>query len=124
MKVSEQIKKRLLFGEVFQHQLTHNFNKLRNEKSKQVFTKAIAGKILKKYRQIKYTKEFLPYKVYVSNNCKRNANELIYEKEKKHYIENLKKKVIEFLEQDINSRLCPGKKDIVVKNKIKKQKQY
>ena len=48
VKVTEEIKKRLLFGECLQHQLTHNFKKLRNKKSKQVFTKAVAGKILKK----------------------------------------------------------------------------
>lgn len=124
VKVTTEIKKRLLFGEVLQHQLTHNFKKLRNEKSKQVFTKAVAGKILKKYRQIKQANKFLSYKIFLSNTRKRNTTELIYEKGKKLYIEDLKKNVTEFLEQDVNSRLCPGKKDVIVRNKIKKQKRY
>lgn len=36
----------------------------------------------------------------------------------------LRKKIQEFYEEDINSRICPGKKDFVKKNKIRRQKRF
>lgn len=36
----------------------------------------------------------------------------------------LNSKIIAFLERDDNSKQCPGKKDVITKNKIKKQKRY
>ena len=39
-------------------------------------------------------------------------------------INNIKTDIIKFYEDDLNSRLCSGKKEFVVKNTIKRHKRY
>src|SRR5277367_3668663 len=45
-----KIKQKLLFSEVLQKQLRHNYNGCRSEKEKQMYAKVIGGHFLKKYK--------------------------------------------------------------------------
>ncbi|KAL3278827.1 hypothetical protein HHI36_016347 [Cryptolaemus montrouzieri] len=46
----EEVKKKLLFSEVVQHQLKENINLTTNDNEKKIFKKVLSGKIVKKYK--------------------------------------------------------------------------
>lgn len=62
---------------------------------------------------------FLKWKAYIS---KQQRRELIFERKLKLSGIEIQKDVEKFLECDENSRMCPGKKDTLTRNKVKKQK--
>lgn len=115
---------RVLLGDVIKNQLVESYKSAADNRSKQVIKKIINGPVVKKYRmktaicdEIKCRRGF------------RHTNMNIFKFEKKHYqrqqmMRNLRKHVQLFLEQDINSRVCPGKKEYQTKNKVIKQRRY
>ena len=121
--VSPVIPERFIFGEILHSQLKENFEALGNNyKSKRRFYNAVSGKILKKYKRFYYNKSFLgskrffqPYKTI----SRINDNQLRYGKITKKIINDIH----EFFERDDVSRMCPGKKDCISRNKVKKQKR-
>ncbi|XP_063233360.1 uncharacterized protein LOC134537058 [Bacillus rossius redtenbacheri] len=122
-KVPDDVRRKLVFAEVITKELESKFDSIKkSEREKQIFTKVISGRILKKYRMLTHTKHFLPLKLHLAN--KRRSHELIYERQKKASIEFMKRKVSDFLEHEGNSTLCPGKKDVVSRNGKQQQKRY
>lgn len=121
-KVPPAVRKKLLFGEVLNKELTSKFQTLKDQKSKQVFSKVIEGRYLKKYRLLKEAKHFYSPTLHRSN--KKRSDRLMFERRSIGTFGTIKKSVILFYLQDENSRLCPGKKDTITRRGIKKQKRY
>lgn len=113
--VSPQIKKQLLFGQVLIKQLKENFKD--RKKYRKVIT-GVAGKIIKKYKMTSALGSIL------SSKALRHANKAESSKLMKRKYELAKKHVVDFLEKDDNSRLCPGKRDTVTRKQDKRQKRY
>ncbi|KAK5648396.1 hypothetical protein RI129_003288 [Pyrocoelia pectoralis] len=113
--VSAEVKKKLLFHEALVSQISTNYSNLPKKKSTQkYFRDVLTGKILKKYKCMGEL-NFMSYKVKRS----RRYNKTTALKN----IQALRLRVQDFLEKDINSKLCPGKKDTVTRHKLKKQKR-
>lgn len=124
-RVSPAVRKRLIFGEALNLQLKTNFKTLKNSyKLKRDFYKKVSGQILKKYRRYNYQKEtqFLCHQKLSrpsSAIIKINNQQFCHGKVSKIIVNDVQ----EFFERDDVSRMCPGKKDYVSRNKIKKQKR-
>lgn len=107
-------------------ELQSSFKCLSNsQKGRQIFYKIVKGSILKKYSLLnEANKSFISYK-----RLKGNASKDVTPFNKKckkrgRYItDKIKEHVIKFLEGDVKSRMCPGKKDFVSRGNIKKQKR-
>lgn len=120
-KKVEAVKKKLLFSEVMQSQLTKNMELTKNDNEKKIFRKVLSGKIVNKYRVLDQIK----IKPLIRSPTIQKSLLDITRKTRTDKINlKLEKLVIEFFEDDCNSRLCPGKKDSITKNKIKKQKRF
>ncbi|XP_071052091.1 putative autophagy-related protein 11 [Onthophagus taurus] len=120
--VPQEVKKHLLFGEVIKQELTNNFQALTDCKRKQAFAKVIKGKMLKKYRLLKFARSFLPYSLWKKQL--HSDDILCYNRKNRQKIPELRKLVGKFFIADENSRLAPGKKDTITRNLRKKQKRY
>ena len=117
----EEVKKTLLFGEVMTKQLKENLTKISNDQENTIFRKVISGNIAKKYNvltqiNVKPISQPRDKRRSLLNVARKTRSDRIRSK-----INNI---VINFLEEDCNSRLCPGKRDCITKKKIKKQKRY
>lgn len=110
VSVPKNVRKKLFYANVLESQLSESYKNLRSAKSKQLFTKIISGKIIKKYRCLKMSNSFLKYKTFTANEKRRN---LTYERQIKGEEYKKKESIRQFLEKDENSRLCPGKKDCI-----------
>nr|CAI5833528.1 unnamed protein product [Callosobruchus analis] len=118
----EEVKKTLLFGEVVQQQLANTYQQLKSDQKKQVFKKMLDGTVLKKYKmrtKLSTVMKFRKSSTYDSKDI------MSFERKKSEYIRRnniIKQKIKDFLELEDNSPVCPGKKEFVKKNKVKKQK--
>ncbi|CAG9814469.1 unnamed protein product [Phaedon cochleariae] len=120
----EEVKKSLIFGEVVQQQLVNTYQELKSDQKKQIFKKILDGKVIKKYKL--RTKLSTVMKFRKSSNFDNKDISSFERKKGKHTqrTEIIKQKIKDFLEQEDNSRVCPGKKEFVKKNKVKKQKRF
>ncbi|XP_054720463.1 uncharacterized protein LOC129230093 [Uloborus diversus] len=114
-KVPEIIRQNLEFGAVLKKQINENFKKEVVLSKKRTLVSMITGKIIKKYRFMK------KISLLTSKNLLKPKVGL--QKRKLHQKVKLQNLIISFLENDDNSRLCPGKKDTITKRKQKKQKR-
>ncbi|GBP39351.1 Septin-1 [Eumeta japonica] len=113
----ETVKKKLLFAEVLHQQLKENYSALPNEKEKRIFKRVISGKLVRKYGILQNEKNIKPLR-------KIGKVQLIDDKRKaKEGYEIMKRKIINFLEDDSNTRLCAGKRDYVTKKGDRRQKK-
>lgn len=111
--VPQDIKKRLLFGEVLCAQLRDNSKNLNHQNEKAVASKLFSGKIVKKYKMIGQTRNILSYKMH--RKYLNNLKLCQYERKKKNSvkIEVIRRSIQEFLERDINSRICVLENEIL-----------
>ncbi|CAH2001834.1 unnamed protein product [Acanthoscelides obtectus] len=117
----DEIKKQLIFGETIKDQLSESYKSL-SPKENRVFRKIMDGKIIKKYKlQRTCSKVFRYTKTRVVEYSHRSVD-VKYQKNRRAS-EN-RNKIVAFLQEDVNSRICPGKKDYVTKNKFTYQKTY
>lgn len=58
--VDGTVRKRLVFAEALSQDLKSTFKTLKGHKERQIFSKLIGGKVVKKYRVLGHTKDFLP----------------------------------------------------------------
>lgn len=115
-KCSNDIKKRLIFGETLQNQLRKNFIKEKNVEKKRYIAQMVSGKIVKKSKFLnKISKDI------VSRRCLSYVAPLTNNQLKKKV--KFRKDVQCFLEQDENSKQLAGKKETITKNKIKMQRR-
>lgn len=115
-KKVQQVKKVLIFNEVVQKQLAESYTEIKSEKTKRLFKKILNGRVIKRYNM----------KTALSTVMKYRKTPMFERKvgTKKKVADLLKSRIQAFLEADINSRVCPGKKDCVTKNKAVKQKRF
>ncbi|CAH0558867.1 unnamed protein product [Brassicogethes aeneus] len=111
------IKKKLLFAEVLDQQLKENFSAFPNEKEKRIFKRVISGKLVKKYGIFQNEKNMKPLRKFGKVGLMETKRKV------KASYEITKRKIINFLEDDSNSRLCAGKRDYVTKKGDRKQKR-
>uniref|UniRef100_A0A8D9AZZ8 Uncharacterized protein n=1 Tax=Cacopsylla melanoneura TaxID=428564 RepID=A0A8D9AZZ8_9HEMI len=116
--VSNELRKKILFGEVISQQIQQNFADTNCKTKRALFQDVIGGKVIEKYKFKRYLE--------VLTSKRRNTEGYSKQKRIKYHksIEELRRHVKEFLEQDISSRLTPGKKDTITRNKVKKQKRF
>ncbi|GBP84582.1 hypothetical protein EVAR_64612_1 [Eumeta japonica] len=111
----ETVKKKLLFAEVLHQQLKENYSALQT-KRKTIFKRVISGKLVRKYGILQNEKNIKPLR-------KIGKVQLIDDKRKaKEGYEIMKRKIINFLEDDSNTRLCAGKRDYVTKKETADKK--
>lgn len=119
---SPEIAKKMLFGQVLREQLVTNFKSLKSDRERQMFTKVISGKIIKKYKLQNECSLFLKYKR--TSKDYMMTSSLTYSRKGRYDLIKNRKSVQEFLELDINSRNCPGKREFVRKGKMSMQKRF
>ena len=123
--ITKKVKKQLLYHNVVIEQLRTKYNSLENESDRQVFSKILAGNVLKKYRMVGESLKYfgMSRRRMVSNE--KRSGRLVFEKKSRNPQKksSIREKVRTFLELDINSRLLPGKRDTITRNKQKKQKR-
>jgi len=113
------VKKRLLFGESLISQLKERFRKCKGTSEKQMFVRSITGNVLKKYRVMRYAKSFL------SGHCNRKNTKFGVKRRRSSAVSDKTKTVIQqFLEDDENSIMAPGKKECITRQKVQKQRRY
>lgn len=122
-KVAE-VKKSLFFGEVVKKQLSESYKTLKTDRTKQVFKKILNGKVIKKYRlktELSTAMKFRRTPKYLNKDIttfERKSGK------RKEIADMIRKKIQAFLELEVNSRVCPGKKEFVTKNKRTEQKRF
>lgn len=106
--VPEGVKKKLLFGEIITEELKRKKHKS-GKKEKQTIAKLVSNKYFKKYRMLGMAKGIVEYKDAKNIatgklfSCKSKNSQSLFLREQKN--------VLRFLQDDENSRMCPGKKD-------------
>lgn len=122
-KQKATIVKKLLFGEVISDQLKENYKNLKNFKEKQIFKKAITGTIIKKYRVTnKVQKICRGGKVFFKSTEASNISD--YSRKRSYLKRQAQKRnaIWRFLESDLHSKMCPGKRDYCTKKKLQSRK--
>lgn len=109
-KVSEQVKKRLIFGEILTQEVAKKYQNSSNYKDKQTLRSIFAERTLRKYKVKKAIERLIGV-----NRAKCNTNYKLLQLQ-------IVKEVQDFIERDEFSRCCSGKKDTVTKNKLKNKK--
>lgn len=119
----ELVAKKLLFGEVLNDQLQENYQQLTSEKEKRFLKRATTGSIVESYRlrgalpkKLRCNKDLL--KADLKSNFRRTP------KTNRKLNEKMKATIQKFFEDDLNSRMAPGKKDCATKQGEKKQIRY
>lgn len=117
------LRRTLVFHNALLAELRDRYENMSSEREKQLISKIMAGKILKKYRLLKMTRtEFGFSAKRMRNNEKRSAALKYTRKKQKNSIStDTEEKIKQFLERDENSRATTGKKETVTK---KKQKRF
>lgn len=114
-KVSPAVVKQLKFSSVLSKQITSNFNEVNSTKKKRILANMISGKIVKKYKCLQ--------KIMCLTSRRTLINAKAEHIKQKNMLQE-KNDVINFLEKDINSRICAGKKESITRKKVKKQKRF
>lgn len=117
----EEVKRKLLFSEIMENQLKENVKLIKNDKEEKIFRRVLSGPIVNKYKTVLKEMNINPIKT----TGKMNRSLLDFERKarKDKKSNKITASITRFLEEDCNSRLCPGKKDFITKNKVKKQKR-
>lgn len=123
LKVSPAIRNRLLFAEVLESELVRNVESVATSQDKQLFCKAVSGELAKKYKMIGTTRQFVSYKMHLKHRKNFNLSQYQRKKRNSELTENARKLIRNFLERDVNSRMCSGKKEYIKKGKVTKQKR-
>lgn len=120
IRVGEAVKKKLLFNEVLVAQLKSNFAQIRqNKASRRNFASLVAGKITKKYRVMKYLKNAFNFTVFTKSNDLSISKYV-----KQSQLKKIREDIQRFLQNDLHSTVCPGKKDTITRKGCKKQKRF
>lgn len=121
-KDNTAISKRLLFAEALESQIKYNLKSIKSHGRKKLIASHIVGdkKILKKYKVTNEVNKIVTFK------CARYSldNNFIRKRRQEAFRNLVKSEVQHFLEEDENSRVAPGKKDVITYKKTKKQKRY
>lgn len=114
-KVSPKVRRKLLFGVSLAVDVKSSFGSQKCGNRRRELATKFKLKYVKKYNFMSIAKPFIP----VNYNYRR-LPEASFRK-KLHLLRN---SIVEFFESDENSCLAPGKKDVIVRKKVRKQKRY
>lgn len=112
--MSDKVQRSLLFSAAVSQQIRSNFSQENSRAKKKLFSEVIGGHIIEKYKFKKYMEALTSQRCYLKTAKNRNI---------RNGLDEMKKEVQKFLEQDICSRMAPGKKDCITRKKVKKQKR-
>ena len=120
-KNDSEIRKALVFHHVLMAQLRDKYKHADSLSKKQSIASTVSGKMIKKYRLLSllHTKVGMAQRV-ARQNC--NSPRKVKQRPK-HSHEIIYQKVISFYEHDDVSRVCPGVKQVLSRNGLKKQKR-
>lgn len=84
----------------------------------------MSGKVIEKYKLIGDAKQIISHKMHRKQKIIKTVLHS-YERKRRNskMLLKLKKSVREFMERDDISKMCPGKKDCVIRGKIKKKQK-
>ena len=120
------VRKTLHFHHALVDELSESNKKAKNTQEKQILSKVIDGKILKKYRVMAAATSAFGLRIRQINRHKHRRSHFLYEP--KHYcrfsLANMKSVVEKFFLEDINSRASAGRNETITRNGDKKQKRY
>ena len=123
MKIDTQhIKRHLKFSFALQSQIKANYSSS-SSSEKTVITRAITGKILKKYKLLSSVSNIVSLKRFRTH---MNESSIIPSKQKRNQkkIESLRQDIFKFFVNDNNTTQSPNKKDFLTFKKEKKLKRY
>lgn len=119
----QDLVKKAFFGEVLKEQLKDNYSTLKTRIDKNIFTKAISGSKVEKYKLWRNSSGMLSYKRV--KKAKLNPSLVALKQTRKDKIsKECITSVQYFYEDDANSRLGAGKKEFVTRKGVRKQKRY
>ncbi len=116
-QVSPKIRKRLVFAAALENDLKSSYRSLKTNTEKRTFTSTLSLKFSTKYRFVSTCKPFFPY------NMKKINIRAEFGVRKRKYHE-VRQCVIKFFEREDVSVQAPGKKDVITRCKVQKQKRY
>lgn len=107
-----EVKRKILFGEAMKKTLENNY-KEQSKTGKKFFSNRVIGdkSILKSHKVLSVAKNF---RVRDKKECAEKSG---------HY-EIIKQDILSFFERDDVSRITAGKKEIITRNQVQKQKRY
>lgn len=111
------VKKRLMFCEVLEKQLVKNKQNIVSHKEKSMHSKIISGKVLKKYKSRKIL-------YHIVNRYQQNKNSKTLQEHRVCKENTIKHLIEQFLQKDQISGICPGKRDIIMKNGKEFRKRF
>lgn len=122
--ISRNIQKELIFGESLKLQLKKNSAEFPvGSKEHQVFNKCVSGDIFKKNKVQHMAEDIITQKQIKKFRDDKQLLDYVRKKKNTVMTEAIQQEIIAFFEKDSVSRMCPGKKDVVVKNQLRKQKR-
>ena len=123
---TKDLRRTLLFQNTIISQIKKKYQNMHTAKDRQVISKVVAGKLLKKYRLLDFARKEFGFSPKLMKTNKTRATKLQYTQQIQcnKISKEVEKKIISFLERDDNSRITTGKKETVTKSKKKMQKRF
>jgi len=123
---SSKVKKTLVFHYALVDELKESKEKAESVSDKQILSRVLQGRILKKYRLLRRSKHEVGLKCQQMLQTKFRTSGLTYvpKKYSRFKSENIQAEIEAFFTEDINSRASAGKSETITRNKVKKQKRY
>jgi hypothetical protein len=121
-----KVRKTLVFHHALVQELRGSNSRFTSYRDKQIMSKVLYGKILKKYKLLSVAnREFgLRLRPILRNKDGEAMLHYIPRKYGRFRLDNAKSAVEQFFAQDINSHASAGRKETIMRNKEKKQKRY
>lgn len=120
---SVAIRKTLLFHEALVEDIRNNYKNAQGERERQIISKVITGKVLKKYRMQRLAQHSLGFSN-KRNNEKNTVNYTYQRKRNNRIADVLISRVRAFYSRDDVSRITTGKRQTLTQKKNKKQKRF
>lgn len=114
VQVPDIVKKKLIFGEVLSRDLKTSYDDLgKKHEEKKKYYKLLKLKSLQKYKLLHLSKPFFKHDTLKKHKPRKISTKML----------KVKDDVINFLEKDENTRMCPGKKDYLQSKEGKVQQK-
>lgn len=121
----KQLRRTLLFHNSIISEIKAKYD-TGSRKGRQIISKIVAGRIVKKYRVASMLKKEFGFssKLQRANVMRTNKLEYTRKKQQNKIGQDVRKMIEEFLERDSNSRATTGKKETITRKREKKQKRF
>lgn len=113
-----RVRKKIMFGEVIERQLKESYKVSDRIKTRIIIKQIMSGNIIKKYKMKRFAAKAIRFRNVSSNKNIPDCRKKVVK------FSEIRNKIINFLNEDINSIIFPGKRDFIKKRNICKQKRY